>query len=149
MIIEPRSLMREALASLMVSHSFRMIGNMASAADIDKFSTTGAAPRLVILSALPVDEVASVARHSRGLWPEAKVVLLFERASLGDFQKVLASDIDGCIPVSASPDTLVDTLQRIIAAGPPDLCHEDRTMFVDVIPDDDRRGRRNRSPVTR
>lgn len=116
MIIEPRSLMREALASLMVSHSFRMVGNMASAADIDKFSTTAAAPRLVILSALPVDEVASVARHSRGLWPEAKVVLLFERASLGDFQKVLASDIDGCIPVSASPDTLVETLQRIIAA---------------------------------
>lgn len=116
MILEPRSLVREALVSLMVGHSFRIVGNIASATDIDKFSTTADAPRLVILSALPVDEASSVARHIRELWPEAKIILLFERASLSDLQKVLASEIDGCIPVSASPDTLVDTLKRIIAA---------------------------------
>lgn len=116
MIIEPRSLVREALVSLMISHSFRLVGNIASTTDIDKLSTTVDAPRLVILSALPVDEAASVAKHFRGLWPEAKVIVLFEHAALSDFQKMLASEIDGCIPVSASPDTLVDTLKRILAA---------------------------------
>ena len=52
----------------------------------------------------------------RKLWPETKIVLLFDRASSADFQKLLASEIDGCIPLFASPDTLVGTLQQIIAA---------------------------------
>jgi two-component system nitrate/nitrite response regulator NarL len=116
MVIEPRSLVREALVSLMVSHSYHIVGDLASPADIDKTSTTTDAPRLVILSALPVDEAACAATHIRELWPEAKVIFLFERASSGDFQKLLASEIDGCIPLFASPDTLVDTLQSIVAA---------------------------------
>lgn len=116
MLIEPRSVVREALASLLVSHSFQIVGSVASASDIDKFQTSAEQLRLVILSGLPVDEAVSVARRIRGLWPKAKSLLLFEHASLDDLQKVLASEIDGCIPVSASPNVLGETLQQIIAA---------------------------------
>mgnify|MGYP003909274857 CR=1 FL=1 len=115
-VIEPRSLVREALVSLMVSHSYQVIGSIASATDIGTLLVADA-PRLVILGALPADEAAAAATSIRKLWSEAKIILLFERASAADLQKLLASEIDGCIPLFASPNTLVGTLQQIIAAN--------------------------------
>src|SRR4026207_466341 len=50
----------------------------------------------------------------RKLWPETKIVLLFERASSTDFQKLSVSEIDGCVPLSASPDVLISALQQIL-----------------------------------
>jgi two-component system nitrate/nitrite response regulator NarL len=115
-VIEPRSLVREALVSLMAGHSYQVVGAFASTADIENSLRVADAPRLVILGALPADEAASAACSIRKLWPETKIILLFDRASSADFQKLLASEIDGCIPLFASPDTLVGTLQQIIAA---------------------------------
>jgi two-component system nitrate/nitrite response regulator NarL len=115
-VIEPRALVREALVSLMVNHSYRVVGSFASTADIENSLLVADAPRVVILGALPGDEAAIAAASIRKLWPETKIVLLFDRASLADFQKLLASEIDGCIPLFASPDTLVGTLQQIIIA---------------------------------
>ena len=115
-VIEPRSLVREALVSLMASHSYQVVGSFASTADIENSLLAADAPRLVILGALPADEAASAAASIRKLWPETKIILLFDRASSADFQKLLASEIDGCIPLFASPDTLIGTLQKIIAA---------------------------------
>ena len=114
-VIEPRLLVREALVSLMASHSYQVIGGVASTADIDN-SLLASAPRLVILGPLPADEAAGAADSIRKLWPETKIILLFDRASSSDFQTLLASEIDGCIPLFASPDTLVGTLQQIMAA---------------------------------
>jgi len=116
-IVEPRLLVRDALASLLASHSYHVVGGVASAADIDDTSLAADAPKLVILGALPAGDVATAASHIRKLWPDSKIVLLFEHASPADFQKLLAWPIDGCIPLSASPDTLVGTLQQIVAAG--------------------------------
>jgi len=115
-VIEPRSLVREALVSLMASHSYQVIGGFASPADIESSLVAEDAPKLVILGALPVDQAASAAGRIRKLWPATKIVLLFERASSADFQKFLASEIDGCIPLFASADMLVGTLQQIVAA---------------------------------
>ncbi|GEP61419.1 response regulator transcription factor [Reyranella soli] len=115
-VIEPRSLVREALVSLMASHSYQVVGGVASTADIENSSLVADAPRLVILGPLPADEAASAAGSIRKLWPDTKIILLFDRASPVDFQTLLASEIDGCIPLFASPDTLVGTLQQIIAA---------------------------------
>ena len=114
-VIEPRLLVREALVSLMASHSYQVVGGVASTADIDN-SLLASAPRLVILGPLPADEAAGAADSIRKLWPETKIILLFDRASSADFQTLLASEIDGCIPLFASPDTLVGTLQQIMAA---------------------------------
>jgi two-component system nitrate/nitrite response regulator NarL len=114
-VIEPRLLVREALVSLMASHSYQVVGGVASTADIDN-SLLASAPRLVILGPLPADEAAGAADSIRKLWPETKIILLFDRASSADFQTLMASEIDGCIPLFASPDTLVGTLQQIMAA---------------------------------
>src|SRR3954454_24977087 len=84
-------------------------------ADIDN-SLLASAPRLVILGPLPADEAARAADSIRKLWPEIKIILLFDGASSADLQTLLASEIDGCIPLFASPDTLVDTLQQIMGA---------------------------------
>jgi two-component system, NarL family, nitrate/nitrite response regulator NarL len=115
MVIEPRSLVREALVSLMASHSYQVVGSFASTADIENTVRGADAPRLVILGALPADEAVSAAGSIRKRWPETKIILLFDRASSADFQKLLVSEIDGCIPLFASPDTLVGTVQQIIA----------------------------------
>jgi len=116
-VIEPRSLVRGALTSLLTSHSHRVLGGFASTADMDKSLPASAAPGLVVLGALPADEAVGAAGSIRARWATAKIVLLFDRASAADLQKVLASEIDGCIPLSASPDTLVDTLRQITKAG--------------------------------
>jgi len=116
-VIEPRSLVREALVSLMASHSYRVVGSVASTTDIENPLLVVDAPRLVILGALPVDEAATAAANIRKRWPETKIILLFDRTSAADCQTLLASEIDGFIPLFASPDTLVGTLQQIIKAN--------------------------------
>ena len=113
LIIEPRSLVCEALTSLMASHSYRVIDGVASTADIDSALLVADAPEVVILGALPAP--TTDASYVRKLWPDTKVIHLFEDESSTDFQALLASEIDGCVPLSASPDTLIGTLQQIIA----------------------------------
>lgn len=115
-VIESRLLVREALVSLMASYSYRVVGGFTSTADIDRSLPAADVPELVILSALPANEAASAAGSIRKLWPKTKIVLLFDHASPADFQNLLASGIDGCIPLLASPDTLMGTIQQIIAA---------------------------------
>jgi two-component system nitrate/nitrite response regulator NarL len=115
-VIEPRSLVREALVSLMASNSYRVVGSFASTADIENPLRAVEAPRLVVLGALQADAAVIAAASIRKLWQGTKIVLLFDRASSADIQKLFASEIDGCIPLFASPDTLVGTLQQIIAA---------------------------------
>ena len=116
-IVEPRLLVREVLASLLASHSYHVVGGVASTADIDDTSLAADAPRLVILGELPAEDVATAASSIRKLWPDSKIVLLFDHASPADSQKLLAWEIDGCIPLSASPDTLIGTLQQVLAGN--------------------------------
>jgi two-component system, NarL family, nitrate/nitrite response regulator NarL len=116
-IIEPRLLVREALVSLIASHSYHVVGGIASTADIGNGFLVADAPKLVILGALPAKDAAIAASSMRRLWPEAKIVLLFEHASPADLQRLLASEIDGCIPLSASQDTFIGALQQITTVG--------------------------------
>ena len=64
-IVEPLSLVREALVSLMASHSYRVVGNFASTVDIRDNLLVTDAPGLVILGALPAEEAASAAGSIR------------------------------------------------------------------------------------
>ena len=134
LIIEPRSLVREGLVSLMASHSYHVIGGVASTADIDSSLLVADVPRLVILGALPAEEAAPAASCIRKLWPDTKIVLLFERASSTDHQLWQASEIDGCIPLSVSPDVLVGTLQQILDGDLKILIHEAASRSVIALP---------------
>ena len=111
-IIEPRRLVRESLVSLLVNKSYRVTGDFASTEDIAA-SVVQEVPRLVILGAPQAENAAADASAIRKVWPEAKIMLLFEHASSDDFNELLTSDIDGCIPLFASQNTLIETLQLI------------------------------------
>jgi len=134
LIIEPRSLVCEALVSLMECHSYHVVCGVASTADIDSSLLVADVPKLVILGALPAEEATSAASCIRKLWPETKIVLLFERASSTDYQKLLASEIDGCVPLSASPDVLIGTIRRILEGDLKILVHEAASRSVIALP---------------
>ena len=134
LIVEPRSLVRGGLASLMARHSYHVVSAVASTADIDRSLLVADVPNLVILGALPAEEAATAASCIRELWPETKIVLLFERASSTDYQNWQASEIDGCIPLSVSPDVLIGTLQQILDGDLKILVHEAAFRSVVALP---------------
>jgi two-component system nitrate/nitrite response regulator NarL len=114
-IIEPRLLIREALELLMRNQSYRVVCGTASTADIASSSSIWDGPELVIMGAQAADNAAKDAEVIRARWPDSKIIFLFDDASAADFQNMLASQIDGCIPLFVSPDTLMSTLDLIIA----------------------------------
>jgi two-component system nitrate/nitrite response regulator NarL len=114
-IIEPHLLVREALDSLMEGHSYRVVCGVGSLADIPSPSIAGNGPKLVILGEQSVDDAVRQSADIRRLWPDSKIVLLFEYASPDDFQKLLVSEIDGCVPLFVSPDTLISTLDVVMS----------------------------------
>jgi two-component system nitrate/nitrite response regulator NarL len=86
-----------------------------SLADIPSPSIAGNGPKLVILGEQSVDDAVRQSADIRRLWPDSKIVLLFEYASPDDFHKLLASEIDGCVPLFVSPDTLISTLDVVMS----------------------------------
>ena len=68
------------------------------------------------------------------LWPETKIILLFERASSADYQNWQASEIDGCIPLSVSPDVLIGTLRQILEGNLKILVQEAASLPVIALP---------------
>jgi two-component system, NarL family, nitrate/nitrite response regulator NarL len=113
-IIEPRLLIREALESLMANHSYRVVCAVGSTADIGSPSIVADGPKLVILGGQSSGSAVTEALGIRKLWSDSKIILLFEFASLADFQKLLTSEIDGCVPLFVAPDTLISTLDLIM-----------------------------------
>jgi len=113
-VVESRLLVREALKSLMAKNSYRVVCDVGSTAEISGASTLSDEPKLVILGAQSADNALSQAASARKLWPDSKIILLYEYLSPADFQKLLISEINGCVPLFASPDTLVSTLDMIV-----------------------------------
>jgi len=112
-IIEPHLLVREALESLIKNYRYRVVCSVGSTADIGDPTLAGDGPKLVILGAESTDTAVTEAVSIRRLWPNSRIVLLFEYASIDDFQKLLASEVDGCVPLFASPETLIKTLDLV------------------------------------
>ena len=78
-------------------------------------STLSEEPKLVILGAQSADNALTEAASARRLWPDSKIILLYDYLSPADFQKLLTSKINGCVPLFASPDTLISILDMIVA----------------------------------
>jgi two-component system nitrate/nitrite response regulator NarL len=113
-IIEPHLLVREALESLIRKYPYGVVCSVGSAADISNPSLIGDGPKLVLLGAASAEKAITEAVTIRKLWSDSKIVLLFECASPVDFQKLLASEIDGYVPLFASPETLIRTLDLVM-----------------------------------
>jgi two-component system nitrate/nitrite response regulator NarL len=113
-VIEERSLIREALVSLMESHSYKVICSLGSPADLDCNALKDEQPKLVMLGALPVGSLPDTTSRIRRCWHAAKIIVLFDNTSSEDLQRLIASDVDACIPMGASPRILINTLQLIV-----------------------------------
>jgi len=113
-VVESRLLVREALKSLMTKNSYRVVCDIGSMAEINGASTLSGEPKLVILGAQSADAALNEALSARKLWPDSKIILLHEYLTPADFQKLLPSEINGCVPLFASPDTLISTLDMIV-----------------------------------
>ena len=116
-IIEPRFLVREALASLLGDLSYRVVGSFGTMAEIRSSSIDGDGRKLVILGALSAKDAANEAVKIRKLWPDSKIMLLLDSVFSGELQELLASQIDGCVPLFVSADTLNSMLELIIVQG--------------------------------
>ena len=112
-IIEPRLVVREALELLMRNHSYRVVCGIASTAEIATSSGIPDRPELVILGAQAADDAAKGAEGIRARWPDSKIIFLFDDASPADFQNMLVSQIDCCIPLFVSPDAFFSALDQI------------------------------------
>jgi two-component system, NarL family, nitrate/nitrite response regulator NarL len=113
-VVESRLLVREALKSLMANHSYRVVCDVGSTAEISGASTLSDEPKLVILAAQSADKALTEAVSARKLWPDSKIILLYEYLPPADFQKLLMSEINGCVPLFASPDTLISSLDMVV-----------------------------------
>ena len=114
-IIEARSLIREALVSLMESHSYKVICSVGSPADIDCTALKDEQPKLVMLGAPPGSRLTDTASSIRRCWQDAKIIALFDNTSSEDLQQLIASNVDVCIPMDVSPRALINALQLIVS----------------------------------
>jgi DNA-binding NarL/FixJ family response regulator len=113
-VVEQRLIVRAALASLLETPKYRVVCSVANAKNVTRASIAGEECKLAILGALSADDGANEAVHVRKLWPECKILLLLDAASCSDLQRLVASEIDGCIPLDASADTLSKALELIM-----------------------------------
>jgi|HubBroStandDraft_6_1064221.scaffolds.fasta_scaffold77989_4 two-component system nitrate/nitrite response regulator NarL len=113
-VVESRLLVREALKSLMAKNSYRVVCDIRSTAEISGASTLSDEAKLVILGAQSADNALTESVNARKLWPDSKIILLYDDVSPSDFQKLLTSEINGCVPLFASPDTLISLLDMVV-----------------------------------
>jgi len=113
-VVESRLLVREALKSLMAENSYRVICDIGSTAEISGPSGLSDEPKLVILGAQSADKALTEAVSARKLWHDSKIILLYEYLPPADLQKLLMSEINGCVPLFASPDTLISLLDMVV-----------------------------------
>jgi two-component system nitrate/nitrite response regulator NarL len=117
-IVEPHLLVREALESLIKNYHYRVVCSVGSAAEIISNPTmVRDGPQLVILGAGSTNDAFGEAVSIRKLWPNSKIVLLIEQTSAADLQGLLMSELDGCVPLFASPETLIRTLDLVTIEG--------------------------------
>jgi two-component system nitrate/nitrite response regulator NarL len=115
-LIEPHQLLREALATLIGKHSYRVLQSVGSVAQLESVSLQGA-PELVVVGPIPARDAAAEVIGIRRLFPETKIALLPEDASAADQQILLGLPIEGCVPLSVSLDTLLRSLDLIMSQG--------------------------------
>ena len=80
-VVESRLLVRQALKSVMAESPYRVVCEVGSVSDIGLPTIGSDEPGLVILSAQSADTALIEAVSARRLWPDSKIILLYEYAS--------------------------------------------------------------------
>ena len=112
-LVDSRLLFREALESLMRTHSYKVASGARVAAGIATETGASGRPALVVVGAQSADAAITEATSIRKLWPDSKIVLLLEPGSPVDLDKLLASEVDACVPLFVSTGALMRALDLI------------------------------------
>lgn len=114
-IIIPRVLLREGVASLLQGTRYKILASVARLAELSSSCCPKGQQTLAIvgidLQNCDLDEVAESIRLLRSLLPDGKVVLVAETDERIDPQRVLALSSDACIFNLGSRDTLINVLE--------------------------------------
>jgi two-component system nitrate/nitrite response regulator NarL len=125
LIIEPRQLVREAIATLIAKHSYRLLQSAGSVAQLEGVSLQDA-PQLVIVGPVPARDASTEVIGIRRLFPNTKIALLAEEASATDRQRLFTLPIEGWVPLSVSSATLLRALDLIMS-------QEHRVLVLDPM----------------
>jgi two-component system nitrate/nitrite response regulator NarL len=98
----------------MAESPYRVVCEVGSVSEIGLPTIGSDEPSLVILSAQSADTALIEAVSARRLWPDSKIILLYEYASPADFQKLLTSDLNGWVSWFVSAEMLFSTLDLIV-----------------------------------
>ena len=113
-LIGPKGLLRDSLASLLGSYSYRVTESVASASEMPK-PTDDEEVRMVLLTVRTMEQAVAEAARARQVCPHCKIVALLEDIVSEDFQKLAHSAIDGCVPLHVSQDVLTRTLDLVMS----------------------------------
>jgi two-component system, NarL family, nitrate/nitrite response regulator NarL len=114
-IVTPRVLLREGIASLLQDTRYKVVASAATAAELSSSRCPRGQQTLAIvgidLQNGHLDEETESVRLLRSLLPEGKVVLMAEADGRIDPQRVLALSPDACIFNLGSRDALIKVLE--------------------------------------
>jgi two-component system, NarL family, nitrate/nitrite response regulator NarL len=123
-IVSPKVLLREAIASLLQNSRYEVVGVAAGLAELPPSCCPKGQPAVAIVGMdrqTELDDAAERIRLLRTLIPDGKVVLVVETNGPIDLQRVLALAPDACIFNLGSRDTLIKVLE---------LAFTDQRVFV-------------------
>jgi two-component system, NarL family, nitrate/nitrite response regulator NarL len=116
-IVTPRVLLREGIATLLRGTRYKVVASAATAAELSSDRRRSAGQTLAIvgidLQNQNLDEVADNIRLMRSLLPDGKVVLVAGTDGRIDLQRILALSPDACIFNPASRDALIKVLELV------------------------------------
>jgi two-component system, NarL family, nitrate/nitrite response regulator NarL len=116
-IVAPRVLLREGIASLLQGTRYKVVASAARPADLSSIRWPRTPQSLAIvgldLQNENLDEVAESVRLLRSLLPDGKIVLVAETDRPTDAQRLLALSPDACIFSLGSRDALLKALELI------------------------------------
>ena len=117
-IVTPRVLLREGIASLLQDTRYKVVASAARAAELPSGRCPRGQQTLAIVGLDPLqngdlDEVAESVRLLRSLLPDGKVVLVAETDGGIDPRRVLALSPDACIFNLGSRDALIKVLELV------------------------------------
>lgn len=142
-IVEPRTLLREGLASLLHDTSYKVVASLATASELSTLPPLAARPTLILLGLWDgIHKAVKDLKQARSLPQGTKLVVVAESADTPEIQELLHSGATGVIVNVSSREVFIKAL---------DLAFLDQEFVVighQLIPMTDRKGERNSESET-
>jgi two-component system nitrate/nitrite response regulator NarL len=114
-IVTPKALLREGIASVLQNTPYKVVATAAGPAELSHVPYSDGQPTLAVIGMNAenenLDEIGNSIRLLRSLMPDCKVALIVEASKPIDPQRVLMLSPDACIFNLGSRDTLIKILE--------------------------------------